>query len=212
MSNDTTFLPGTTTTLKSQEKSMPITTWLRDTFFPRVETYVTEDVVVEYSKGGSVVAPFVAPNVGGINVARDGFFSKRYTTPRIAPMRPLSPDILKNRLQGESVHSKQTPEDRARKILAKDAQQLDEQISRREEVMAAQTLTTGKVEVKGYLDDKLEKYVDESVDYQHTQRIQLAGADTWDNPASQKYDDLARGCEMIMKAGYNPRHAILGVE
>ncbi len=205
------FLPTTTTTLQSQEKSMPVTTWLRDTFFSGVETYDTEDVVVEYSKGGQIVAPFVAPNVGGINVARDGYYSKRYTTPRIAPQRPLSPDVLKYRLQGENIHSNMTPEERAEKILAKDAKQMDDQITRREEVMAAQILTTGRVEVKGYLDDKLEKYVDDSVNYEHTQQITLTGTDTWENAASKKYDDIGRSCEMVMRAGFDPRYVLLGV-
>lgn len=201
-----------TTTLQSRDKQMPVTTFIRDTFFPEVETYTTEDVVVEYSKGGQTVAPFVAPNVGGINIGRDGYVARRYTTPRIAPQRPISPEILKQRMQGENIHSTMTEEDRAKKILEKDAKQMDDQITRREELMAAQLLTTGAVEVKGYLDDNQEKYVDDSVDYKHTQRIICTGTDAWTDPASKPYDDLGTGCEMVMKSGYDPKYAILGVE
>jgi len=201
-----------TTTLQSQEKRAPVTTFIRDTFFPEVETYLTEDVVVEYSKGGQLVAPFVAPNVGGLNIEREGYIAKRYTTPRVAPQRPLSPEILKQRLQGESVHSKMSEAERAKKILAKDAQKLDEQITRREELMSAQLLTTGKIEVKGYMDDAQTQYVDESVDYKHTQRILLTGTDVWGGAAAKPYDDVGRGCEMVMKSGHDPRYAILGVE
>lgn len=205
-------LQNTTTTLKSQEKRMPVTTFLRDTFFPHAETFVTEDVDVDFYKGGQKIAPFVANNVGGINLKREGFTTKRYTTPRIAPQRPLSAAALNVRLLGENIHSTMSPEERASKLIERDAIDMDDQITRREELMAAQLITTGRIEVKGYVDDSLTQYVDDSVDFRFDQNIMLTGDSMWTGNASKKYDDIARACELTMKSGYTPRYGILGIE
>lgn len=202
----------TTTTRLSQEKRMPVTTFIRDTFFPHVETYVTEDVEIDTRKGGQIVAPVVAPNVGGLNMGRQGYKTDKYTTPLIAPQKPISKELLKIRQLGESVESQQTPEQRAEAIMQKDAADMDDSITRREELMAAQLLTTGKVVLKGYLDDNMTKFVDESVDFGFDQNTVLTGDAKWNGAASSKYDDLARICEQVMKAGYNPGYLLLGVD
>lgn len=200
----------TTTTRLSREMRMPVTTFLRDTFLPGVQTFVTEDVEIDTRKGGQIVAPFVAPNVGGINMGRQGYQTHSYKTPLVAPQKAISKELLKIRLLGESIESQQTPEQRAEAIMQKDAADMDDAIARREELMAAQLLTTGKIEVKGYVDDKMEDYVDESIDYGFSQNTVLSGDVKWDGNASAKYDDLCRICEQVMKAGYNPSSLLLG--
>ena len=172
---------------------------------------MTEDVEIDTRKGGQIVAPFVAPNVGGINMGRKGYQTHSYTTPLIAPQKAVSKELLKIKLLGESVESRQTPEERADAIMQKDAADMDDAITRREELMAAQLLTTGKIEVKGYVDDKMRDYVDESVDYGFGQNTILTGDAKWNGSGSEKYDDLSRICEQVMMAGYNPSSLLLGV-
>lgn len=192
------------------EKRMPVTTFLRDTFFPSIRTFVTESVDLDFYKGSYLVAPFVAPNVGGINVARSGYSTKVYTPPRVAPQRPISKEILNPRLPGENIHSAMSPEERQDYYLQKDAQEMDDMISRREEVMCAQLLTNGIINVRGYLDDNKQNYIDDNINFQFTNKTTLTGSEKWDSDTADKYGDLEAAVIDIRKAGYNPRYCVLG--
>lgn len=195
------------------EKRMPVTTFLRDTLFPGPPvTYPTEEVDMDFRKGAQIVAPFVAPNVGGINIARQGFSTRRYKPPRVAPERPMRPEILQDRLPGETIHTTMTPEERQDYYLEQDAQELDDAITRREEVMVSELVSEGVVNVRGYLDDNKQNFIDDNIDYQMDPNhlITLAGGDAWDQVGSQKYSDIGDACELIRQAGYNPQNAIFG--
>lgn len=192
------------------DKRMPVTTFLRDRFFPFARTFPTEHIDVDFRKGTQAVAPFVAPNVGGINMERIGYQTRTYTPPRTAPERPISKEILQPRLPGETIHTSMTPEERQDYYLQQDAQELDDMISRREEVMVAQLLTTGTINVRGYLDESKTNYIDDDIDFQFTNTISCTGSDRWSQSTSKKLDDLQEACEVVRKAGYNPQHAILG--
>lgn len=194
----------------SFDKRMPVTTFLRDTFFPTVKTFMTEKVDVDFRKGGYLIAPFVAPNVGGINMERKGYETRTYTPPRIAPQRTISPEVLTPRIPGETLHTSMSPEERQDYYLQQDAQELDDAISRREEVMCAQLLTNGIINVRGYIDDNLEKYIDDNIDFQFSNKVTLTSTDAWSDPNSTKYEDLETGVETILKAGYNPDICVLG--
>lgn len=187
-----------------------VQTTLRDRFFPETKTYVTEQVDMDYRKGGMTVAPFVAPKIGGINIDRSGYQTRSYKPPLVAPQRVLNPDVLQPRLPGETVHSAMSPEQRQEYYLQQDAQELDDMISRREEVMCAQCLTTGIITVKGYSDENLSEYIEDDVDYNFTQKAVLTGNARWNQTTSTKYADLELGCEAIRKAGYNPTDMIIG--
>jgi hypothetical protein len=195
---------------KAYEKNMPVTTFLRDTFFPGVNTSPTEHLDVDSRKGIQSVAPFVMNNVGGVNVARIGYSTKTYTPPRVAPERPINKEILKTRIPGETIHTTMTDEQRQDYYLQQDAQELDDMITRREEVMVAQLMTKGVVNVRGYSDEKLTDYVDEDIDYSFGNLVTKTGAAQWSESGSKKYEDLESGCEKCFQGGFNPRHAIFG--
>lgn len=141
----------------------PATTFLRDRYFPTNEAtdiFTTEDVLIEYKDGNKKVAPFVSPRKGGITIHRDGSYMVRYTPPFIAPRRTLTIDELKVRGFGEALMSKLTPQQRESVTMLRDLEELSEMITRREEVMAAEILTTNKCIMKHYADD-LKTVVDE---------------------------------------------------
>lgn len=192
------------------ERSMPVTTFLRDRFFPTVRTFPTEHIDVDFRKGSQAVAPFVAKNVGGINMERTGYATHTYTPPRTAPERPISKDVLQPRIPGEIIHTTMSPEERQDYYLQQDAQELDDMISRREEVMVSQVLTTGVINVRGYLDESKSQYVDENIDFSFSNKITCVDDDRWSQSTSKKLEDLEEACEMVQQAGYNPQHAILG--
>lgn len=194
----------------ASEKNMPVSTFLRDTFFPKFETFPTEKIELDVRKGGYVVAPFVAPLVNGILMEREGYTTKEYNPPTIAPKRVLDPKILAKTVAGEHTHTLMSPEERQQYYIERDMQEMDDSITRREELMLAQLLTTGKITVRGYYGEDLSKYVDNEIDYGFTQKDVLAAGAKWDQVTSTKYDDLERGVTEIREAGYNPATIVIG--
>lgn len=191
-------------------KKMPVTTFLRDTFFPTPETFPTRKIELDFRKGAYQIAPFVAPLVNGIIMEREGYVTREYEPPTIAPKRVLDPKILEKVTPGETVYSLKTPEERQQYYIDQDMQEMDDAITRREEEMVSQLITTGKIIVKGYYGEDFSKFVEDTIDYQFTNKEVLSGEASWDQATSKKYDDLQRAVEAVRKAGYNPTIAIIG--
>ena len=78
---------------------------------------------------------------------------ERYTPPFVAPKRSLSADDLKKRGFGEALYTQLTPEQRQQTLILKDADELGEFITRREEAMAAETMLTNGCIMKHIADD-----------------------------------------------------------
>lgn len=195
------------------EKNMPVTTFFRDTFFPTVNTWPTDKIDMDFRKGSYTIAPFVAPRIGGINMARRGFETKTYSPPKIAPERVLTPEVLAPRSMGEDIHTAMTPEERQDYFLQQDAREMDDAITRREEVMCAELVSTGEISVRGYIDDDKKNYIDDDINYQLPAEniITLAGSDSWEQ-STEKYESLEAATEVVLKSGYNPSYGILGQE
>lgn len=146
----------THTLLMAVEQLTPPSSFLRDRFFPTnnaTDLFATTDVLVEYRDGSKKLAPFVAPRKGGVTVLREGYEMQRFTPPNIAPRRMLTIDDLTKRGFGEALLSNLTPEQRQRGLLLKDAQDLSERITRREEWMCAQVMLTNGCVCKHIADD-----------------------------------------------------------
>jgi len=200
----------TRTMMQAIDKMKPVRTFLRDTFFPGIETFPTEKIDVDFRKGKRKMAPFVARNSGGITMDRQGFQTNTWETPYIAPQRALTKNDLTNRMMGENVYSTRTPEQRAMELLARDLIELDDMIARREEWFCRQVLLYGLVTIKGWIDKFGSDYVEDTVNYQFTNKETLAGADAWTEATSKKYEDLKGArLQVIQKSGQNPNIAIL---
>lgn len=201
----------TRTMLQAIEQMMPLNTFLRDTFFPNVLTFVTEQVDVDYKKGKRKMAPFVARKSGGITMDRGGFKTDTFTTPYIAPQRLLTKNDISNRMLGENIYSRRSPEERALELLANDLSELDEMITRREEWFCREILLNGAVTIKGWV-DKVggADFVEDSVDFNLTNKEILAGADVWTADTCDMYGDLkAKRLEVIQKTGVAPNVVIM---
>ena len=146
----------THTLLMAVQQLTPATTFLRDRYFPTndaSDVFATDDVLVEYRDGSKKLAPFVAPRKGGVTILRNGYHMERYTPPFVAPKRSLSADDLKKRGFGEALYTQLTPEQRQQTLILKDADELGEFITRREEAMAAETMLTNGCIMKHIADD-----------------------------------------------------------
>jgi hypothetical protein len=200
----------TRTMMAAIEKMMPVNTFFLDTFFQDPETFPTEDIDVDFKKGKRKMAPFVAPRVGGITMDRQGFTTRNYRIPRIAPQRVLTKDDISTRMMGENVYSKTTPEQRAQALLGKDLVELDDMITRREEWMCREVLINGKCVMKGLIDDKGGTTIDQEVDYSFTNKETLTSTAKWDQTTSKKLADLRRWrLAVIQKTGQAPTVCVM---
>ena len=160
--------------IEAIEITPPVRNFLTRTFFPVERTHVTEKVEFDVKKGKRIMAPFVSPRVGGKVITRQGFKTKEFTTPRLAPERPLTLDDLSNRALGENVYSRRTPSEREDELLAQDYKDLDDSIQRRVEWMCRQILFEGKLDVV----DK-EAGVDFQIDYGFDNILVLTSDNFW---------------------------------
>ena len=146
----------TYTLLMAVQQLIPATTFLRDRYFPTndaTDIFATEDVLVEYRDGTRKLAPFVAPRKGGVTILRKGYTMERYTPPFVAPRRTLTLDELRKRGFGEALYSQLTPEQRQQVLIMRDADELGDLITNREEAMAAETMLTNGCIMKHIADD-----------------------------------------------------------
>lgn len=190
--------------LAAYEQGAPVSSFLRDRYFvcnPATDIFSTDDVIMEFKNGTQKMAPFVAPRVGGKTVLREGYRMERYEPPFIAPKRPLTLDDLNKKGFGEAFYANLTPEQRQGAIVAKDMSEMDEMITRREEAMAAEVMTTGALVMKHYGDNNTD-FEEKSIQYfegeTNTAKVNVAAA--W-GPDADIYGDLVNMVTFAQQQG-----------
>lgn len=190
--------------MEAIEISRPCNNFLTRTFFQIPETHVSEKIEVDVRKGKRRLAPFVSPRRGGKVMTREGFETKFIRTPKIAPERILTTDDITKRSIGENIYSRDTPEERADKLLAKDLLELNESIERRKEWEARQVILGGGFDVVDQ-----DEGLDIHVDYGFENREVLLGNDMWSNEASDPDSILLeKKLEILKESGMNPNMMI----
>lgn len=122
--------------------------FLRDMFFSRTQTFPTQEVEIDFYFGKRRLAPFVAPYQGGRALLREGFRSQIHRPPRFAPERLLpAEDFLLRGIGSPGAFSTAGPgpEDMIAATLQRDRQECDAAITMREEELIKQVLTTGGI-------------------------------------------------------------------
>ena len=184
--------------------------FLLDLLFGRVEMSNAEYIDIDIVKGKRRIAPFVAPVVEGKAVESRGFTTNSYKPAYIKQKFATSADeILNNRSAGEAVYAMGTPAQRAAAKLAEELADHEDMVSRREEWMAAQALTSGKVSVVG---EGINQVVDFQLDATHN--VTLTGTDLWtDQTNSDPLSDLRTWIKLVLKdSGINPNVFIAGTD
>lgn len=178
------------------QKLPPVRTFFRNTFFRHEETFVTKSVDVDFRKGSRKVAPFVSRVIGGKIVPNTGYETKTYTPPLVAPEKVTTVDDLLERRPGENMYSGKTPAQRAVEKMAQDFIELREQITRREELMCAQTIFTGQIPIIG-------DGVNEVITFGFTNHEEITtAAKKWTDAKSDPIEDLKRWHETVQKKGF----------
>ena len=145
----------TKTMLAAIKQMAPVTSFLRDRYFPTGagDMFPTEEVLVEFKDAtGNKLAPVVLPRKGSISVEREGYTTSKMVPPLVAPSRPLTIDDLNKKGFGEDLFSDRTPAERQAEILAQDLADFDAMITNREEYIASQCMFNNGYVLKQYAD------------------------------------------------------------
>lgn len=132
-------------------------TWFRDRYFPtdeELDVFGTSHVLADFRELNQKVAPFVLPRIGAIPATRVGFSVYDLEPMNIAVSLPLTIDNLIHRGFGESIMSRATPEDRARRMIVEDLAEINRMIDRSEEKLAIQTILDNGATMFHRTDDK----------------------------------------------------------
>ena len=191
--------------LQVMDQAFPPATLFRDTFFPNSETFASEFVLLDSRKGSRKLAPFVAHGGQPVNVAREGFKTRQYVPPMIAPSRATSTADISSRAFGESVISSRTPAERAQELRVRDLMELQDMIVRRIEWMCVQSMLFGKFDVTGLTADGGVTITDTVTYDAFTQKKTLSGTNVWSSAAAKPYGDIVDMYKTIAQnAGYVP--------
>ena len=126
---------------------------LYDFFAHDAGTVEDDKAIYDYRKGSRRMAPTVHPGTGGVLMERDGFETREIGFCCIAPERIIEDQNLKGRMFGERVLGAMTPQERERKLLARDLMEMRKAIQRRREWMVRQVLLTGKLSIFTYTNE-----------------------------------------------------------
>lgn len=157
----------------------PTTYWL-DSFFPRTVTFLTEEIMFDTVIEPRRLAPFVAPNVQGRVMKRQGFSTKTFRPAYTKPKHIVDPSQVFTRTAGEAIAGSLSPDDRYNARVAENLALEKTSIVRLWDWMAARAVVDGAVTVAG--DD----YPSVTVDFGRDAglSVQLTGTARWSQIAT----------------------------
>lgn len=126
---------------------------LFDFFCRDAGTVEDEKAIWDFRKGSRRMAPTVRPGAGGVLMDRDGYETHEIGFCCVAPERIIEDSNLKGRMFGERVLGAMTPQERERKMMAKDLVDMRKAIQRRYEWMVRQVILTGRLSVFNYTNE-----------------------------------------------------------
>lgn len=158
-------------------------------FFGHEAGLVEDDkAIYDYRKGSRRMAPTVRPGTGGVLMDRDGYETREIGFCQIAPERIIEDQNIRGRMFGEKVLGAMTPQEREKKMLAKDLTDMRKAIQRRREWMARQVLLEGKLSVFTYTNEGRGVAASMIADYGFTNYF--TPTTNWDQAGATIDDDM----------------------
>ncbi|MEE8629690.1 MULTISPECIES: major capsid protein [Methylobacterium] len=125
----------------------PKTTFLR--FFPEVVVSEEKHVYIDLEIGNRQVAPFVHPASQAGTMELDGYVTRSFEPPTVKLLAEVPVDGAFRRAAGERIGGELTAQQRDAQTFVRTVTKIRDLITRREEVMAAEAMITGQVNVTG---------------------------------------------------------------
>lgn len=160
--------------------------FLLDTFFPNVQTSDKEEILFDVTDSKPRISPFVSPLLPGKVVDSGGYRTKSFKPAYVKDKRRFDANIPYKRVAGETIGGSLSPSQRYERALATTLTDQLDNLTRREEVMAAEILRTGKVVVSG------DGYPAQTVDFGRDSELTkaLSGSATWESSGVNPLDNL----------------------
>ncbi len=181
---------------------------LLERYFATVSQDESEEIHFDVLSKKRRIAPFVSPVVEGKVVEAAGFTTSTFKPAYIKDKRVFDPSQPLKRSAGEQIGGSLSPEQRRSAYLAQQLQDQTEMITRRLELMAAEAIRTGKVNVKG------DGYPEVVVDFGRAAALSpaaLAGAALWSAGTSTPLKNLRQGAKLVRQnSGTDPVDVIMG--
>lgn len=172
-----------------------VRTFLKSTFFKKVQTFDTPRIDFDVKKGSRKLAPFVHKKIGSKTVPNSGYQTMSYEPPLVAPDTVTTIDDILKRSPGENIYNAKHPKQRAIEKMGRDFQMLDEEITRREEWMIAQLLFTGTIPIVG-------EGINDLIDFNFTNKETLSTAEKkWTSAKADPIADMKRWRKQVQKTG-----------
>lgn len=173
--------------------------FLHDAFAKDAGTVEDDKAIYDYFKGDRPMAPIVTENAGGVVMPRKGFQTREIGFCSIAPERVIENNDLKGRVFGEKVLGAMTPEQREKKMLARDLKEMTAAINRRIGWMVRQVLLTGKLELFRYTNEGRDLQPTVLADYGFTNKY--VPETNWDQAGANIDYDMNKIFDLVYDGG-----------
>lgn len=187
----------------------PKKTWFKNRYFNSVRTFNSDKVLFELKGSNRKIPVFVDENAGDIATSRGGYEIHEIEPSLIAPSRPMTLDDLKKRGYGEPLITGSTKAERAARIQMEDMQDLDAEISIREEWMCAQCLANYGFDMVEYVDANTVGKTKAVRFYNGSNPTAYTTSGYWTTYAVFKQNVLAM-CDSLMNGSHEVADLILG--
>ena len=170
--------------------------FLRDKFFTKRVLSNDEEIAIDKLLKRRKMAPFVSPDVPAKERALRGRKVETFVPATLKPMGTVRPNDLVKRAHGEQIGTGISPQERRPGVVNQLLSDQDDEITRREEWMCANTLRSGIITVSG------EDYETQIVDYGRAanQTVILTGASRWGETGVSILDNIGDWASLTQKA------------
>ena len=182
----------------------PKRNFLTELFFNNADTVQTEEIILEITKFGDHIAPFITLLESGRPIVDRKVATNLIKAPNVGVERTLSPKDYFVRDAGMNFTGDYSPAQRVAKRISEILSDQERYISNKEELMVSQFLTTGKV--KSIADE--ESY---EVDYGIENSSTLPGGQKW---GEDKVNPLVSLDKILAKAeegGIKVKQVVMGM-
>lgn len=123
--------------------------FMRDKYFSRIVESDAEEIAIDKMLRRRNMAPFVSPDVPAKDRKKRGRSVETFSPASVKPLNTVRPSDLLKRAHGEKIGERLTPGERKPALINQILLDQDDEITRREEWMAAQILQKGEVKIEG---------------------------------------------------------------
>jgi len=182
-------------------------TFLVKTFFRDMEEFASEAVDLDLYKGKRRVGAYVKRRAEGQLVDKIGYSTKTFNPPYLKPKTPITPGDIQKRQAGQFLYDNSSNLSSAvEDFVARQINDLDNIITRNEELQAMQALFNGIVTALDVDGNTLA-----TIDYGRDAALSYTVSTLWDAGTEDPLKDCRAARRLVQqKSGFTPRLVLMG--